>query len=241
MPHHRRDTNSGPRSILICRNDARSVVPNSGCHRPRSRAILPHMSREDTREFGEVIAAAFPRSLSSDVASVASIIPPTTTYPIGEFTVRVAGERLAIPYRFYNDEPLVDEVASLSARQQLLLHTLFIRHHNGYVRQKHLQQAIRSVEEWTPPYVVSVIGEYVVELIQMVAEGLDQLEDPHSPQSAIYGRYVADNRAAIALIEARAASYWNVYYRTRFPRFAQYPSRALVARLRIASEPFGAS
>jgi hypothetical protein len=70
---------------------------------------------------------------------------------------------------------------------------------------------------------------------------LDQLEDPHSPQSAIYGRYVADNRAAIALIEARAASYWNVYYRTRFPRFAQYPSRALVARLRIASEPFGAS
>jgi hypothetical protein len=219
----------------------RARVPSARCHRARSRAILPDMNREGTRALGEVIADAFPRSLSGDVASVASIIPPATLDPASEFTVRVAGERLVIPYRFYNDEPLVDEIASLSARQQLLLHTFFIRHHNGYVRQKHLRQAIRSVEAWTPPYVVSVVGEYVVEIIQTVAEGLDQLEDPLSPQSAIYGRYVAGNRAAIDLIEARAASYWNVYYRTRFPRFTQYPSRALVARLRIASERFGPS
>jgi len=170
---------------------------------------------------------------------VVSIVPVTTSAPNREFNVRVAGETLTIPYRIYNEEPSADQIASLSARQQVLLHTLFIRHHNGYVRQKHLQQAIRSHEAWIPPYVVSVIGEYVVEIIQTVAEGLDQLEDPLSQQSSSYGRYVSENRAVIDLIEARAASYWNVYYRPQFPRFAQYPSRALVARLRNASDPFG--
>ena len=161
--------------------------------------------REETTELGAVIA--FPASLSSDVAPVASIIPTTTTAPHREFTVRVGGESLSIPYRFYNAEPSADQISSLSERQQLLLHTFFIRHHDGYVRQRHLQKALRSLEAWTPPYVVSVIGEYVVEIIQAVAEGLDQLEDPLSQQSAIYGRYVAENRAVIDLIEARAASY----------------------------------
>lgn len=187
---------------------------------------------------GAILTKAFPSALARDAESASSIIPIATLAPIGEFTVRVGHEYLVVPSRFYNEEPRAEEIRFLNERQQLLLHAFYTRHHDGYVRQRHLQAAVGSVEPWVPPYVISLIGEYVLEIVESVASGLAELENPSSRQREVYGRFVDENPSFIDLIEARTASYWNEYYRSQFIRLADYPGRVLVANLRLAAKNF---
>jgi hypothetical protein len=135
----------------------------------------------------------------------------------GSFSVQVDGEPLTIPYRIYSPEPPAGDVSSLSSTQQTLLHCLYTRHHDGFVRQRHLERVLGSDRSWVVPYVVQLVGEYVVEILIAIAERLD-VATPGTPERLRYGRFVAENRAFFELTASRVTSYWNCYYR--------YPDRA---------------
>ncbi len=164
------------------------------------------------------------------------------------FIVTVYDEVLSIPGRIYNPEVPADALAELTPVQRTMLHCLYTRHHDGYVRQRHLASVITSPEPWVAPYVVELIGEYVVEIIADIRVGLAELDQPGSAQRRQYGRFIESNPAHFDLIGRRVQSYWANYYRGSFrepsgrhadsPWYSSaepYPGFLLVESLRSAA------
>jgi len=85
------------------------------------------------------------------------------------------------------------------------------------VRQRNLEYVVSAPQAWVAPYVVQLVGEYVVEIIEVIAAELPQLTIPGSQQRALYGRFAAENAAFLDLTAARVTSYWNEYYRGSIP------------------------
>jgi hypothetical protein len=85
------------------------------------------------------------------------------------FSVRVGSEDVSIPYRIYHDPALID-TARLTSRQEELLDCLLTRHHSGFVRQEHLGRIVCCNHDWTPPFVVQLVGEYVIEILSLIRE-----------------------------------------------------------------------
>lgn len=103
-----------------------------------------------------VLVAAFPARLAGDVLSVLAVMPDARLMPLQPFEVEVQGETVAIPSRIYNEEPEAAWERSLTRTQQMILHCLYARHHDGWVRQRHLEQIMTSDEPWVVPFVVQL-------------------------------------------------------------------------------------
>ncbi len=140
-----------------------------------------------------------------------------------------------IPGRLYNDEPPTDAVASLSSRQRQLLHCLYSRHCDGVVRQHHLEKAVGSMDSWVVPYVVQLVGEYVVEILVAICDELVDLVTPGTCGHLAYGQFIVDNPAFFARTQRRVVSYWNCYYRGRYASFRDYPGCTLLDLFRSAA------
>lgn len=128
---------------------------------------------EPDSDAGEVaVMRAFPMALRGDARAVFDAMPPTGLSPLGHFSVQVEGESLEIPERIYNLEPATETQRVLSPTQQAVLHAIYTRHHDGRVRQRHIEELFNPPREWVAPYVVRLIGEYVVEIIVSITRGL---------------------------------------------------------------------
>ncbi|MDI1280053.1 hypothetical protein [Brevundimonas sp.] len=76
--------------------------------------------------------------------------------------------------------------------------------------------------ERAPPFVAALLGDYVVEIADVIAEAVPGFDQ------ALYANFVRENRTAVRAIRAQATSYWAAYYRDRFPEKRDYPAlRAL--------------
>lgn len=151
------------------------------------------------------LAKAFPSSVRNDALEAVSVLPQLTL-STETFPAFVSGERVSIPYRIYHDPGLINPT-SLSARQAELVDCLLTRHHNGFIREEHLAKIVRANNEWIPPFVIQLVGEYVVEILQVVSRNLDHLD----PQ--LYQRFLQTNPALFVLTKHRVISYWDCYYR----------------------------
>ncbi|KUN83743.1 hypothetical protein [Streptomyces griseoruber] len=178
--------------------------------------------------------AAFPHQLANDVRAVLAVMPEARSHP-SPFSVYVDDEAVAIPYRIYQDELPVDVVRSLSGVQQAILHCLYSRHSDGLVRQRHLEQIASSDEPWVVPFVVQLVGEYVLEILESIQHGLSDLPSKRSAQRLAYGDFIARNPGFFARTERRVVSYWSCYYRWKFPVFGTYPGCHLLELLRAAA------
>ncbi|MFC8453486.1 hypothetical protein [Kitasatospora sp. NPDC057223] len=189
------------------------------------------------------LTAAFPAELAQDVLAVLAVMPPPRWQPAEPFSVQVQGRQVTIPSRLYSEEPPVEAVDSLPERRRTILHCLYTRHHDGRVRQRHLEQVIGTPEPWVVPFVVQLVGEYVLEILVAIGGALGGLGVPGSADRSRYGRFIADNPAFFARTERRVVSYWNCYHRTGYAGyadFAGYPGCTLLALLRAAAEEHGA-
>jgi hypothetical protein len=168
----------------------------------------------------EWIRGALPEALAAEVASVAAQLPPPLLEPQTFLEVLVRGERLRIPHRMYHPEvaPPVPE------RTAIALSCLYTRNHDGRVRQKHLARVVSVAEAWVVPFVLHLVGEYVVEIVQDIEAGLPRLCQP------LYVEFLRQNPAFLPLIKQRAFSYWDCYYRGSFRR-ETYPGLRIVAAL----------
>ena len=143
------------------------------------------------------LCAAFPSTIESDVRAAllhmpACNISPTET-SIGP--VRIAGEQLRIPHRIYSVEPKSVSWKNLSRRQALILNALYTRHHDGHVREKHVELIVDAEEPWLPPFVIQMLGEYVVEIVQALELHMERLV------SASYIHFLAENEPFFSLVK----------------------------------------
>jgi hypothetical protein len=153
------------------------------------------------------LVQSFPLALHDDVRTALSALPEDRySHNWTFFSLRLGRELLSIPRRIYLDAPFLQTVR-LTPLQSQLLDCLFTRHHDGIVRQKHLARIIRSQDIWIPCFVVPLVGEYVVEILQVIQENLTHLH------TSTYADFVLTNPEFLALTEQRVISYWDRYYR----------------------------
>ncbi|TIN76071.1 MAG: hypothetical protein E5Y29_16680 [Mesorhizobium sp.] len=113
------------------------------------------------------------------------------------------------------------DFASFSPGSQCLL----TRSTDGYLRQKSAKIILPLNEPWTIPFIVLLLGEYVVEILDDI-----HLAMPYFDQTA-YASFVRQNRQVMRAIRAKATSYWNAYYRQSYPGRKSYPAIAVLNQL----------
>ncbi|MET8670520.1 hypothetical protein G6W47_13785 [Streptomyces sp. CAI-21] len=147
----------------------------------------------------------------------------------------MTGESVDIPSRVYDEEPGECPGPGLTGTQRLILHCLYSRHHDGHVRQRHLEALLPAAEPWVVPYVIQQAGEYVLEIQEAIRRGLPGIAVPHSPQRRLYGAFIVRNAEFFARTERRAVSYWACYHRAEYPVFGASPGGVLMAEFRAAA------
>ncbi|SEL29603.1 hypothetical protein [Streptacidiphilus jiangxiensis] len=183
---------------------------------------------------GDPLIAAFPIALARDAEAVRAVMPASRFRPHAPFPVVVEGRQVSIPGRLYNDEPPPEAVASLSPRQRQLLHCLYSRHHDGKVRQRHLEKVVGCTDSWVVPFVLQLVGEYVVEILAVILDELRELAAPGTDGHLAFGRFIVDNPAFFARTQRRVVSYYSLYYAHDYAS-RDYPGFALLDVLRSAA------
>ncbi|MGA4954620.1 hypothetical protein [Streptomyces lavendulocolor] len=183
----------------------------------------------------DLLTAAFPPRLAEDVRSALAVMPVGALPPADSFSVEVRGETVAIPTRMHHAEPDADAEGSLTGTQRLVLDCLYSRHGDGRVRERRARTMVASDEPWVAPFVVQLAGEYVVEILEVIREGLSGLDVPESPERRTYGEFIARNPAFYARTERRAVSYWSCFHRRKYPVFGTYPGGVLAEAFRAAA------
>jgi hypothetical protein len=157
-------------------------------------------------ELNAGLVAAFPTALRKHVLAALEIFPEPDLPAAGEFSVIVHGELVTIPYRLYHP-PSQIKTDHLTDLEKEIVDCLLTRHHDGFVRQQHLERIICSGNPWVPPFVIQLLGEYVTEIIGVIHDNLSVLD--HS----LYREFLKANPKFFARTARRVASYWDRYYR----------------------------
>jgi hypothetical protein len=181
---------------------------------------------EDTEK--ALLANAFPSSLRQIVEEVIKVLPfdrnvlltnrqihrlDTLIHSTSQ-TVTLNGELIKIPRRIYFKEPPGEKENQLMSVQRTILNCIYLRHHDGFVRQRRLEQLLHSNEYFVIPYTFQLLGEYVMEILEVL--------DKHINEKTIgaYTKFINENSKYWQQTESRMISYWNEYY--RLPLYPDY-------------------
>lgn len=157
---------------------------------------------------------AFPTELEEDVIKVLSVINQTNKLDFFRwFKVNCRGRELNIPERIYYIEPSSTQYNSLTDRQKVVLNCLFTRHHSGFIREDNLKKIIHKANDyyWIIPYLIRLTGEYVIEILQVIKDNLYRIE------KRIIIDFISENIIFYNTIKSRIISYWDCYYRSKYP------------------------
>jgi len=172
---------------------------------------------------------AFPSVIRSDVEVVLDCVPPSPWPPFESIgPVQIDGEQLQIFFRFSSSEPDLSSVQFFNERQRLILNAIYTRHLDGFIRERHVRPLLTSDEPWIPPFVVQLLGEYVIEIIQLLDDHRAVFIGPS------YVSFARQNRAFFQLLRQRILSYWNCYFRHRFQSRDDYPAFRILKLMEAA-------
>jgi hypothetical protein len=156
------------------------------------------------------LVASFPTYLKEHVLAALEVLPEPEHPAADGFSVKVAGELVRVPYRLYY---LPDQIKTehLTDLEKEIVDCLLTRHHDGFLRQQRLERIIRSGNPWVPPFVVQLVGEYAIEIIDVIYEHLNSLDRP------LYREFLQANPEFFTQTTQHVESYWDRYHR-RHPR-----------------------
>lgn len=175
---------------------------------------------------------AFPSGMSEHVSKTVRQLARGQVHSPSEAIapVRVAQALLHIPYRVYYDERRLLALLDDGAEAGLVARCLGTRHHNGVLRERCLRHLLAHGASWTAPFVIQLLGEYVLEVVRPIHERfMDGVEEK-------YGMFFNDNAGYCQRLEQRAISYWNAYYRRQFSCQGEYPGVRALKALQQAAE-----
>lgn len=165
----------------------------------------------------------FPKYLKDDVAIPVGLIPHKTSENVN---VGVSQENIQyiqdnsviqFPYRIYYTDISDEDIDNLSARQKMILHCIYSRSCDGFIRQKHLYSLLQTdYEDWAIPYIVKICDEYIVEILEMTYDILKEQDTERKK------RFCLENISLFYKSYNRMSNYWNEYYRYRYRTFQHY-------------------
>jgi hypothetical protein len=173
----------------------------------------------------EALRNAFPESICPIVEQAIEVIPAPSRAELGPLGrlggLLVDGERVVIPYRIYASE-LRRVAGSLDEEAKLVLGCCYTRHDDGYVRERAVIGLIGVDRAWIVPFVVQLLGEYVVQISERILERLGGL------RLETYRRFAAANEPFMRLTRAHILSYWACYYKGEYGLPSYPPVRVLM-------------
>jgi len=199
------------------------------------------LTKNKKSEYKERLTKAFPKQLHYDLKAVLKILPfenhevklyDGKTHQVNnlihenKLNLKLENEILTIPYRLYFDEPNPELEKSLTKKQKDILNCIYLRHHNGYLREKRLNLLSDNSEKWAIPFIIQLIGEYVYELLPIIDKQVNENTLDY------YAEFVYENSKYWQQTESRMISYWNEYYRYRFPKLKEYLGFEIVNRIK---------
>ncbi len=187
-------------------------------------------------DFRARLRDAFPTVAFAAASPAIDLVPPADFPSVGLVqesnnrswpSINFEGETLAIPDRIYNGFPS-REVERLSPGSRAAAGCIYTRHHDGHIRQRALELVLSHDAAWSAPFVVALLGEYVVDICVNIERFLRDRLDGYPETARGLGQFADSNPAFMELTRARAVSYWAEYYRLDFLRVETYPAlRAL--------------
>lgn len=170
-----------------------------------------------------MLSQAFPAELREDAAIVAQLLsPPVNNLVIDDIgPIVLSGEPIRIPMRIYFPEEILLHQSNLTDLQRCMLACIYTRHHNGLVREQQLGLLFGASKLWVIPFIIQLIGEYVIEIVELIGRNRAMLRSPQ------LSAFIEENPRFIDLTKRRATSYWNCYYRQQFPCKDDYPGLRL--------------
>lgn len=189
---------------------------------------------------------SFPSSLRQDVEEAIKVLPANHNVLLengqihnvdslihtAAHSVILDGEFLSIPYRIYFNEPTPEKEKLLTPLQRTILNCFYLRHHNGFVRQRRLEHIVKTTDYFVIPYTFQLLGEYVIEVLEVL--------DRHINDKTIgnYIRFINENKKYWQQTESRMISYWNEYYRRpKFPKLTDYIGKQIIDRIKANAQP----
>ena len=131
-----------------------------------------------------------------------------------------------IPARTYFEIPKKELEDKLSVTQKTIINCLFTRYYDGYERQKRVRELLKSTEEFAGIYVLSLIGDYVIEILEEINNGI--MEE----NIQIYQEIIKMNNKYWESTKSRNISYWNEYYRhPNFEKLNHYIGTKIIKRI----------
>lgn len=144
------------------------------------------------------------------------------------FSVLVEYGTLSAPYRVYYLPPdLRSVIVRSSGETRAVALCLGTRHWDGFVRQECLRQLVEAERPWAAPFIVQLLGEYVVEIAHVIVTAL------RDGYVAGLAQFVIDNPSFMATTRRRVVSYWNCYYRRQFPSLHDYPAHIALESIHL--------
>jgi hypothetical protein len=192
----------------------------------------------------ETLVRAFPSRLHSAASEAFESLPASAYEPVGDIAtsykracprLRLASEQPSIPYRIYNPTPEQSLLQQLDDERSLVLSCVYSRHHDGFVRQEFVSRILASDDACIIPFIVQLLGEYVVEICADVERFVLERLPTRPNLSQGFATFLADNPCYAALTEQRATSYWSCYHRRQFPSRQTYPGLVALDALRTTS------
>jgi hypothetical protein len=156
------------------------------------------------------LVIGFPKKYNEDLIVILKILSKQVldeNYKIiNEIPAMVDGEEIIFPYRIYlNEIEKVDE-DTLNEIQKIILSCIFTRHHDGYIRQKNLRKIFNSNENFTIPYKLKLLSEYVVEINKDIAANIENNID-------IYKKFTNKNIKFYKRIYSQIDSQWGEHFK----------------------------
>lgn len=159
---------------------------------------------------GPMLAEAFPSEYQSAAVSAGNAVACLLTRRqwTERFPVQVGAQRVLIPARLHFTTDRLSLMESEEAWP--FARALQTRSNDGFERQRAARDLLADLQPWGAPFIVALIGEYVVEILDDILAAL-------TPDLArTLGAFVIGNQAYWNTTKRRVTSYWNVYYRARW-------------------------
>ncbi|MEP0005365.1 MAG: hypothetical protein ABJ387_13305 [Balneola sp.] len=172
------------------------------------------------------LKTSFPKTLENEIDNLLSLIKIKSEHNAHwGYEFNLEDNPFEMPSRIYWEEHRLLEPKSLSQTSRTILACILTRHHNGYVREKYLNQIIDSDEYWTTPYLVQLLGEYVVEILELVWDNFDSVNSSHLVD------FVEENEIYWYKTKQRISSYWDCYHRYKNRPKEDYIGFKLIDRI----------
>ena len=165
----------------------------------------------------DVIENCFPSYLKDDINIVFRALDFCSKHePYMPFEVQIDQEKLVIPQRIYCDEHQLKKLIELTPIQQTIGFCFFSRHHDGYVRERCIRQVFNVNEKFVIPFIVQLLGEYVIEIIESIYQAKDNIDKSHLQS------FIEENPEHYYRIHQRVYSYWDCFYRHAYPKYRKH-------------------